>query len=185
MVMISAYGAAISAAPGLTLDGNASFLNLIDNNQTGSTNAVDAASNGITIGNVSVTAPGSTWTLTGGTGTAAGNYDIFIVQTSSGLLKPTIDEKQQSTDDRLDALMKALVEAKVVPNLMSAAGLQLGAAQARVDGQPRRPYVQIEVDSDGESVLVSAAKAVGASAKDEKSAPLLGNATPAKAAVRK
>jgi len=41
----------------------------------------------------------------------------------------------------------------------------------------------VEVDSDGESVLVNAAKAAEKGAKDEKALPL--NVTPIKAVVRK
>jgi len=87
-------------------------------------------------------------------------------------------------DSKFDALMKVLIAKKIVDDPMSALGmLGAGAAQASGIGQARRPYVMVEVDSDGESVLVNAAKAVEKGAKDEKALPL--NVTPIKAVVRK
>lgn len=169
LVAIAAASANIAAGPSMTLDANSAFASIMTNNATGIQLSVTANSVGTFVGVVDVVAPNSVWTLTGSTSMTGGNVDVFISQVSSGLtVQPPVDEKQLMLENKLDAVVKALQKAGITP--MEA----IGAAKASVDGQPRRPYRAVEIDSDGESVLVPAAAAAGAGA-DRKEVP---NVTP-------
>jgi len=167
MLTTSCFSAAITASPGNTLGANTADVKIIDANVAPAAAGFQNNVEGLTFRLFDVTAPNGVINVTGGTGVVAGTFDVIVTQLSSGLTVIRAEEKQQKVEDQLSALIRACEKAGISTNPMEA----LGAARASADGQPRRPYVAVEVDSDGESVLVSASgKVLGIGTKDEKTA---------------
>jgi len=128
LVVANVFDAAITTAATLAFGTGTSVVNII-NNSTANSASGAAAANGMSMYVVNVTSVPTLWAIGGGASTAAGNTDIFIVQTSSGLLMPTVDEKQKESDLKFDALMKVLIAKKIVDDPMSALGM-MGAGAA-------------------------------------------------------
>jgi len=149
------------------LGANTADVKILDANVTPASVGFQLNVSGTTFRLLDVTAPGGVVNLTGGAGVVAGTFDVIVSQLSSGLTVIRAEEKAAKVESDIEKLMKACLKAGIIDNPMEAMGL---LPKASADGQLRRPYVAVEVDSDGESVLVPGTKVQGISAKDEKTA---------------
>jgi len=158
-VVIGSYiSGTISMALAFSAGSNCTALNLMNNNANSALGAVTSNTGSVAVGVFSITAPNGTVTMSGGGTYTGGNTDIWVCQTSSGLLAPMPPTASEYRIDMstLEARL-ALLEAKHAldrKDEKSVCGVEHPATLAAVMSALKEGYAYV----DASAVPLGAAK---------------------------